>query len=232
MKEIKIGNQVWMAENLNIFSFRNGDPVPIVKTNEEWINARISKQPACCYYNNTYENGKKYGLLYNWYAVNDSRGLVPEGWHIPSYKEWNKLTIFSGGKGVVGTKLKNTDGWDSYQKNIECTICKEWTPQQKAGQICTTCNDTRKVKGDFSGNGSNSFGFSGLPGGYRHPNGNFYEIGKCCKWWSLNANWWGSIIYISDRLQTWGTELYDVSDDLRLKRFNKGQGLSVRCIRD
>jgi uncharacterized protein (TIGR02145 family) len=79
MKEVKIGDQIWMAENLNVDRYRNGDPIPEVKDPEEWLR---QKTGAWCYYNNDSENGRKYGKLYNWYAVNDPRGLAPEGWRI------------------------------------------------------------------------------------------------------------------------------------------------------
>src|SRR5210317_1010044 len=87
-KEISIGNQVWMLDNLNVDKFRNGDSIPQAKTDEEWENAGINGQPAWCYYDNNPDNGKRYGKLYNWHAVNDSRGLAPKGWHIPSAQEW------------------------------------------------------------------------------------------------------------------------------------------------
>ena len=81
---VKIGSQVWATENLNVDRFRNGDPIPQAKTAEEWQNAGNNQQPAWCYYNNDPKNGESYGKLYNWYAVNDRRGLAPQGWHIPS----------------------------------------------------------------------------------------------------------------------------------------------------
>ncbi|MBM3455250.1 MAG: hypothetical protein FJX80_08895 [Bacteroidetes bacterium] len=110
-KSVKIGTQTWMAENLNVATFRNGDSIPQAKTNEEWEKAGENQQPAWCYYNNDPANGEKYGKLYNWYAVNDKRGLAPVGFHIPSDAEWTKLTDFLGGEGVAGTKMKNTSGW-------------------------------------------------------------------------------------------------------------------------
>lgn len=91
IKSVKIGNQVWMTENLNVSRFRNGDPIPEAKTNEEWEKAGQEERPAWCYYDNNPENGKKYGKLYNWYAVNDKRGLAPEGWHIPNIDEFDTL---------------------------------------------------------------------------------------------------------------------------------------------
>ena len=88
IKSVKIGNQVWMVENLNVDKFRNGDLIPEAKTDYEW---EWKGKPAWCYYRNDSENGEKYGKLYNWYAVNDKRGLAPEGWHIPTLEEFREL---------------------------------------------------------------------------------------------------------------------------------------------
>ena len=108
--EVEIGSQVWMAENLNVNHFRNGDPIPQAKTAEEWENAGENGQPAWCYYENDPANGAKYGKLYNWYAVNDPRGLAPEGWRIPSHTEWMELEDFLGEN--AGPKLKSASGWE------------------------------------------------------------------------------------------------------------------------
>jgi len=110
-KELTIGSQVWMVENLNVDKFSNGDPIPHVKTDADWEKADKNKQPAWCYYDNDPSNGEKYGKLYNWYAVNDPRGLVPKGWHVPSDEEWTTLTDHMGGDDVAGTKMKSTSGW-------------------------------------------------------------------------------------------------------------------------
>ena len=103
--------QEWMTENLNVDKFRNGDPIPEARTAEEWEKAGDNKQPAWCYYDNDPANGEKYGKLYNWYAVNDSRGLAPSSWHIPSDEEWRILVDYLGGVEVAGTKMKSTSGW-------------------------------------------------------------------------------------------------------------------------
>jgi uncharacterized protein (TIGR02145 family) len=110
-KEVVIGSQVWMSENLNVDKFRNGDPIPHVETDEEWVKAGENGEPAWCYYNNNPDNGDRYGKLYNWYAVNDSRGLAPEGWKIPSNEDWTRLTDFLGGESVAGMKMKSTEFW-------------------------------------------------------------------------------------------------------------------------
>lgn len=107
--EVTIGSQVWMSKNLNVDKFRNGEPIPHVQTDEAWIKAGQNEEPAWCYYDNDPANGEKYGKLYNWYAVNDPRGLAPEGWHIPSDEEWTVLTDYLGKE--AGTKMKSTSGW-------------------------------------------------------------------------------------------------------------------------
>ena len=110
-QEVKIGNQVWMLENLDTEYFRNGDLIPQAKTAEDWENAGKNCEPAWCYYDNEESNGTKYGKLYNWYAVNDPRGLAPEGYHIPTNAELTELTDNLGRENVAGIKMKSTNGW-------------------------------------------------------------------------------------------------------------------------
>ena len=102
-------------KNLDVDRFRNGDMIPQARTNEEWNSAGKKGKPAWCYYKNDTENGEIYGKLYNWYAVNDSRGLAPEGWHIPTDDEWTTLTNYLGGEDVAGGKMKSigTAYWNS-----------------------------------------------------------------------------------------------------------------------
>jgi uncharacterized protein (TIGR02145 family) len=116
-KEVTIGNQIWMSENLNVDKFRNGEPILHAKTDEEWENAGKNKQAAWCYYNNDPANEKKYGKLYNWYAVNDARGLAPEGWKVPTDQDWTALTDFLGGENIAEMKMKFTDFWTDNEGN-------------------------------------------------------------------------------------------------------------------
>ena len=108
IQTINIDKQVWMKENLTLDRFRNGDLIPEVKTSKEWEKAGDNLEPAWCYYDNDSINGEKYGKLYNWFALNDPRGLAPEGWHIPSDEEWTKL-IHELGVNDAGTKLKSKE---------------------------------------------------------------------------------------------------------------------------
>lgn len=111
VKTVKIGNQTWMAENLNTEYFSNGDPIPYAESIEDWSEAAENSQPAWCYFDNDPENGKKYGRLYNWYAVNDSRGIAPSGWRVASDEDWDELAETLGGE-EVGKKIKSKQGWN------------------------------------------------------------------------------------------------------------------------
>ncbi len=103
LKEVKIGNQIWSAENLNVDRYSNGDIIPQVTDATAWNNLTTG---AWCYYDNKITNGTVYGKLYNWHAVADPRGLCPTGWHVPTDAEWTTLETILGGSSVAGGKLK------------------------------------------------------------------------------------------------------------------------------
>lgn len=107
-KTVKIGDQEWMAVNLNVSMYRNGDAIPEVRDTVKWKNLTTG---AWCYYNNDPALGRIYGKLYNWYALNDPRGLAPEGWQIPSNIEWFVLVNKLGGPGSATAKMKATGFW-------------------------------------------------------------------------------------------------------------------------
>lgn len=114
IKSVRIGKQIWTVENLNTSTFQNGDLIPEAKSDSEWSQAGREHKPAWCYYNNNPANDKKYAKLYNWYAVNDKRGLSPKGWHVPTNKEWSILIDYVGGDSNAGNALKNDTGWLPY----------------------------------------------------------------------------------------------------------------------
>ena len=184
---VTIGTQVWMTKNLDVDRFRNGDPIPEAKTEEEWRAYSGAREPAWCYYDNDPKNGEKYGKLYNWYAVNDARGLAPAGWHIPSDDEWRILTDYLGGENTAGYKMKSKSGWE------------------------------------VNGNGTNSSGFSGLPGGSRNYNGPFIGVGEFGNWWSSTEAKAGN---------AWSRYLDYFNGVVVRNNYGKGGGLSVRCLRD
>ncbi|NUM50471.1 MAG: fibrobacter succinogenes major paralogous domain-containing protein [Flavobacteriales bacterium] len=111
VKTVKIGAQKWTIENLNTTTFRNGDKIMEASNIYDWEKATKERIPAYChyYYDTTY--AKKYGKLYNWFAINDPRGLAPKGFHIPSDKEFTDLIAYLGNDSA-GYKLKNINGWE------------------------------------------------------------------------------------------------------------------------
>ncbi|GHN02124.1 hypothetical protein WSM22_36130 [Cytophagales bacterium WSM2-2] len=108
-----IGTQTWDVKNLDVTTFANGDKIEQAQSDEEWVKAGNEMRAAWCYYENNTDNGKTYGLLYNWYAVGDPRGLAPKGWHVPTKAEWITLLDQAGGKNVAGTPLKGKSGWEA-----------------------------------------------------------------------------------------------------------------------
>lgn len=105
-KTVKINDQWWMAENLKVTHYRNGDPIPRVTDNEAWSNLTTG---AYSNYDNNEANVATYGRLYNWYAVNDNRGLAPAGWHVPTDAEWKTLVDYLVGNTEAGGKMKEAD---------------------------------------------------------------------------------------------------------------------------
>lgn len=105
---VSIGNRIWTAGNLNVARYRNGDPIPEVRDPEEWSKLTTG---AWCRYENIEENGITYGRLYNWYAVNDPRGLAPEGWRVATDEDWAALSEALGGEKVAGGRIKAARLW-------------------------------------------------------------------------------------------------------------------------
>jgi uncharacterized protein (TIGR02145 family) len=111
MKEVKIANQIWMAENLDTDKFRNGEIISESKSEEEWKKRYSEGEATWCYYNFDSSYGAKYGKIYNLHAIMDERCLAPEGWHIPNDSEWEQLALASGGAEDAGKLLKSSSGW-------------------------------------------------------------------------------------------------------------------------
>jgi len=122
-ESVFIYGQEWMKENLNVSKYRNGDPIPEVKDQDEWANLTTG---AWKYYANKTENGVVYGKLYNWYAITDTRGLAPEGWHIPTEREWHSLYVNLGGS-PSGGKMKETGTEHWHYPNVGATNVSNFT---------------------------------------------------------------------------------------------------------
>ena len=110
---VQIGTQCWTQSNLTVSKYRNGDNITNITVNTQWSQTNTSSTGAWRNYNNDANNGTTYGKLYNWYAVNDSRGLCPTGWHVPTDAEWTTLENHLGGSSVAGGAMKSTTGWNA-----------------------------------------------------------------------------------------------------------------------
>ena len=102
---VEIGSQCWIAENLKVEHYRNGDPIVTGLSNFAWTETTAG---AFAVYNNLAANKTTYGLLYNGFAALDARGLCPVGWHVPSDDDWTQLMDQLGGVSVAGGKMKTT----------------------------------------------------------------------------------------------------------------------------
>jgi uncharacterized protein (TIGR02145 family) len=162
---VTIGTQVWMAENLKVTRYRNGDTIGT--TNPATLDISDENTPKYQWsYDSNEGNAEIYGRLYTWYTIADIRGLCPPGWHVPTNDEWLTLIDFltNNGYGDAGKAMASQSGWN---------------PDTTAGAIG---NDQAS---------NNSSGFNGLPGGKRGndgSNGFFNLLGKECKWWSSSED--------------------------------------------
>lgn len=208
--EVRIGEQIWMSENLSLKVFQNGDSIKQAKSFEEWIEAANAGIPAWCYYLDDSSSGQGYEVLYNGFAISDARGLAPKGWHIPNDKEWDKLIESLEGDSIAGTKLKSKDGWDT--------------------------NGSWVTPDEMPVSGSDKYGFRALPVGYRkadksivvpsRSDQSFVSRGRRAMWWSSTSikkgqSEYGRFYYITSTHQ-----------DLFSGDGFKGMGCSVRCIKD
>jgi len=153
---VAICNQFWTAKNLNVSHYQNGDTISEVRDSTAWLNLTTG---AWCWYNNdsnTY--GGIYGKMYNWYAINDPRGIAPVGWHVPSDSEWTALELCSGGMSTCGWNLKDTG----------LTL---WRPSYPWL--------------DSNVHATNITGFTALPGGWRDL-GRFGGLNTHGYWWCSN----------------------------------------------
>ncbi|MBN1998490.1 fibrobacter succinogenes major paralogous domain-containing protein [candidate division KSB1 bacterium] len=161
-KTVKIGDQWWVAENLKVTHYRNGDPIPNVTGSSEWANLSTG---ATCNYDNNESYVSTYGRLYNWYAVNDSRGLAPAGWHVPTDAEWKQLEMYLG----MSQSEADATGWRGTDEGgkLKETGTGHWASPNTGA--------------------TNESGFSALPGGYRFGGGTFYGIGFAAYFWSASS---------------------------------------------
>jgi uncharacterized protein (TIGR02145 family) len=140
---ITIGTQVWMAENLRVTKYRNGNAISNLTDPKAWENLTSG---AYCIYDNSLTNNLIYGKLYNWYAVNDLRNIAPTGWHVPTQADWTTLINYLGGANIAGDKLKETGN-------------SHWTGSYAAA---TNSSGFTALPGGFLSLGNSTYGFQNI----------------------------------------------------------------------
>lgn len=172
-KTLLIEDVEWMTENLNVSMFKNGDPILEAKTSQNWTDAFNNGVPCWCYYNFDSNNEKKYGKLYNWHAVNDTRGLAPDGWIIPTFFYWLNLPRECGGIKVEEMPqlfyAKNFDEKFQTQKGGHCTEEGTFSELNNGDYFWMADNEGKQWFANFNNESTkNDF--------FENPNVDFYNI--------------------------------------------------------
>ena len=203
--EVQICNQVWMTRNLEVETYCNGDTIPEVTDPSAWSKLTTG---AWCYYNNDPAMGEIYGKLYNWYAVNDPRGLAPLGWHIPSDEEWKVLEMCLGMSHSEADTQKFNRGANQGGK------FKSIGTKEAGDGIWSSPNS----------GATNESGFSAIAGSYRYTEGHFDSgISEIGVWWSSSTK---------SSTEAWYRALYYNNTYINRNPFYIGSGFAVRCVRD
>lgn len=208
-KTVKIGNQWWMAENLKVTHYRNGEKikeVPVNDANIKWDSTL--KNGAWCQYPGTASDSMPLGLLYNWYAISDTSNIAPKGWHIPTDEEWKELESYLS----MNPEEINKIGWrGDNQGNILKAdgATSTWLQSQNSAKIW----------------GLDTYGFHALAGSCRLFNGTWGNPGL-----QATGFWWTSSKF-SDN-QAWYRYLDYNKEGIFRFYGNYGNAYSIRCIKD
>ena len=209
---IVINGQEWMAENLKTSKYSNGDVIPNTQNGLDWVHLTSG---SWVWYNNDPTNEIPYGKLYNFYTVEDSRGLCPNGWRVPSQSDFDVLIGSIGGYTGTSMKLKVTD--NNY-----------WTYTSIFG-------------GTINNNGTNASGFSGYPSGFRYgmssqpnspDNGPFSSLGTYLNLWTTTPALNSQVMDWSGNGLVWVLNIRSLTDDLVIYEDQKESGNAVRCMRE
>lgn len=204
---IQIGDQWWLVENLGVTHYNDGTEIPLLSDFTSWST---TSNGAYCYYDDNIANVDDYGLLYNFHAVDDNRGLAPEGWHVASDDEWKELETYLG----------------MTQDQADLTL---WRGTDEGGKL--------KESGmthwtDLNTGATNESGFTALPAGYRNVNlqfplySGYFSIGLYTTFWTSTG------LSASNNVNAMVRSLKN--DESRISRTGSPRvnGLSVRCVKD
>jgi len=221
-KTVKIGDQVWMAENLKVTHYRDGTALLNLTTEKLWDEK--DNVGGYCYYNNDSSNADNHGALYNWAAINEELALAPEGWHVATDDEWKELELYLGMSQEKADE-KNKSGFLVLAMNEEEK--KEFYAFRRGRGVGSKLASHTNLWEDgelVTDLNFGSSGFSAIPSGYRSCRGSeFKGLGNVTYFWTATE---------LDLVNGWTRKLnYDKSDVTR-DNFNWCGGLSVRCVKD
>lgn len=209
-RTVRYGNQEWTVENLKTTTYNDGTAIPYVPDSATWCNIYLtaSPTPAYCIYGGTKAKSAKYGVFYNWYAVNTGK-LAPKGWRVPTDADWNTLQnyLIASGYNYDGTTTGN-----KIAKSMATTY--NWDSSTLEGAIG---NDLSK---------NNASGFSALPGGLRHWGGSYFSLfleRTLTYLWSSTE---------CDSLRAWHCHIDCHKSHIDRITHNKNTGFPVRIVRD
>jgi len=213
-QSVKIGDQIWSTKNLNVNKFRNGVIIPEAKSDYDWNTYNEKYQAAWCYYNYDSKNGVKYGKLYNFYAINDNKGICPSGWHVPSIEEWLLLI----------TNVGDTSNLNGSGLSLALERAAKKIVSESEWNIDSIPFHSNHIS-------FNESGFSAVPSGMKRsissPSGSFEGIGTESTWWSST---------FKDYYNAFGiTVTKNYNGNLSLspkKKQSWKQGYSIRCLKD
>lgn len=209
---VYIGGREWMAENLRTTKYRDGSDIPTGYSDSQWGSITTGAYAIYPYnylsgFSSDYEVVNAYGVLYNWYAVTDSKNLCPTGWHVPTNTEWTSLINYVSSINAtnVGDQLKS---------------CR-----QVSSPLFGNCATSVHPRWDSNGMhwGTNIYNFSALPSGFRHKDGSYGTIGYSGHWWTSTEN------SSTDAKRFYLYNDYGNFDGYFLE---KNFGISIRCIKD
>lgn len=212
-KTVKIGHQIWMAENLNATKFSDGTEIPLISDSTMWSNLKSS---GFCWYKNDHNNaGKTYGAIYNWYAINDTlngKNICPDGWHVPTKQDFLDLVLFIKMNLLAGISGNALDNNLDVAKALSSILY--WKIATENGSVG---NSDFPIKRNITR-------FNALPGGMRTSTGAYSDIGE-------KGVWWGS----TKEEQPGKAFLILISSDNSTVGFYQGNfnmGCSIRCVKN
>ncbi len=203
-----IGTQTWMTSNLRATKFRNGEAILNEKNDSKWC---VTNVPAFCYVDNNSQNAMDHGCLYNHFAVVDSRGIAPVGWHVASDYDWAVLQDY-----LIANRY-NYDGTTTGNKIAKSMASSTgWIFSDISGTVGNTDYSTFR----------NKSGFSALASGVRtiDYSGSFVSPGTVSFWWSATS--------FGNTSQAYCFFLTNEDFKLNATTMDKKNGYSVRCVKD